>query len=111
MESVADDWDVDILEPEPLKRDSNLVDPEIVNLAFSMVAPQAGAVYEGLSHSDGAYSLVELLSVDTNDTPPIDVEQLKSLQASVGSQEYQSVIKVIGNRADVVRTSAEELDY
>ena len=111
MESVADEWDVDILEPEPLKRDSNLVDPEIVNLAFSMVAPQAGAVYEGLSHSDGAYSLVELLSVDTNDTPPIDVEQLKSLQASVGSQEYQSVIKVIGNRADVVRTSAEELDY
>ena len=111
MESVADEWDVDILEPEPLKRDSNLVNPEIVNLAFSMVAPQAGAVYEGLSHSDGAYSLVELLSVDTNDTPPIDVEQLKSLQASVGSQEYQSVIKVIGNRADVVRTSAEELDY
>ncbi len=110
LESVASDWNVDIVEPEPLKRSSSSVDSEIAKLAFTMASPDAGAVYQGVSHGNGAYSLVELLSVDTEDSS-IDDQQLKVFQTSLAGQEYQSVIKVVGSRADVIRTPTEDLNY
>ena len=111
METVAEDWGVNILEPGPIGRISSEVEAEIVNRAFTMPSPQDGGVYEGISRSNGAYSVIELLSVDTNVDRGMEAEQLESFQASIANQEFQSLIEVIGRRAEVVRTPAEELDF
>ncbi len=111
MESVAGEWNVEVFEPDPIGRVSSEVEAEIVKLAFTMASPQSSEpVYQGISRSNGAYSIVELLSVDAKDTS-INDQQIATYQSSMANQEYQSVVKVVGSRADVVRTPAEELVF
>lgn len=113
METVAEDWKVEIEEPGAIGRISSEVDVEIVSRAFTMPSPQSesGAVYEGLVRSNGAYSVIELLSVDSSSDSTIDDEQRETIRSSVATQEFQSLIEVISNRAEVVRTTADELDF
>ena len=75
-----------------------------------MKKPQGSSVYEGFEHSNGDYSLVELMSVDVDETNVSD-EQFKSLTTSTANQEYQSVLKLLASRADVVKTPASELEF
>ncbi len=110
MESVASDKGIEIVGPLDLNRNSNDADTDIVKLAFTMAKPDGGPVFQGFSHADGSYSVVELLAVNTGDSELSD-EEIKSLNTAIAGQEYQSVLKVVGSRADVVRTPASDLEF
>jgi len=109
LDQIALDWNVQIIETESIKRDSSEVDGDIVRLAFTMNKPTGSSVYEGFEHSNGDYSLVELLAVETSQTDTTG-DSIKSLATAVAGQEYQSVLKLLASRADVVRTPASELE-
>ena len=110
LDSIAVDWEVNIVEPPEFKRNSSDVDNDIVKLAFTMAKPDNGSVFQGLTRANGDYSLVELLSVKNGDASAND-GQAKSFVSAVAGQEYQSVLKLVSSRADVVTTPASELDF
>ena len=110
FDQIALDWNVGIIETESIKRDSSEVDGDIARLAFTMSKPQGSSVYEGFEHGNGDYSLVELVAVESSAAEASD-ERVKSLTTAVAGQEYQSVLKLLASRADVVRTPAGDLEY
>ncbi len=110
LASIASEWNVGIVEPAAFDRKSKDVDGDIVKLSFSMPKPETGSTFQGFTHANGDYSVVELVSVNTSDNGFTD-KQTSSLNTAIAGQEYQSILKVISNRADVVKTPASELDY
>lgn len=110
LNQVAQDWNAEIVETGSIKRDSAEVDGDILRLAFTMKKPQGSSVFEGFEHGNGDYTLVELVTVETADADVPD-EQFKTLTTAVAGQEYQSVLKLLASRADVVKTPASELEY
>ena len=75
-----------------------------------MPRPDHGVVYEGLSLSNGDYSIVELSAVISNDINA-SKEALDSLRSAIAGADYQSVVKLLAGRAEVVKTPLEDLDY
>lgn len=110
LDSIASDWNVDIVEPPVFDRRNTDIDSDIVKLAFSMPKPDTGSNFQGFTHANGDYSLVELLSVNSRDSG-LTEEQANALNTAIAGQEYQSILKVVSSRADVVRTPISELDY
>ena len=111
LDQIASEWNVEIVEADSIKRDSaEEVDGDIVRLAFSMKKPSGTSVFESFEHGNGDYSLVELVAVEIDEADVPD-EQIKSLTSAAASQEYQSVLKLLASRADVVKTPASELEY
>jgi peptidyl-prolyl cis-trans isomerase D len=108
LEVVADDWLEPIIATGFVARDTSELDNDLVRLIFSMAKPDSVQRYEGLSHADGRYSIVELSAVMANDSDQ-DVDKVKALTASQASAEYQAVLKLLASRAEVVRTSLVNL--
>jgi peptidyl-prolyl cis-trans isomerase D len=108
LEVVADDWLEPIVATGFVARDTSELDNDLVRLIFSMAKPDSVQRYEGLSHADGRYSIVELSAVMANDSDQ-DVDKVKALTASQASAEYQAVLKLLASRAEVVRTSLVNL--
>ncbi len=109
MESVASGWNVEITNPGIIDRKSTIVDTDLVSLAFTMPRPDGASMFQGFEHANGDYSLVELTAVSTAEDGDSSEEQLKSLITATAGQEYQSVLKLLANQADVVRTPISEL--
>ncbi|MDH5354021.1 MAG: hypothetical protein OEY09_06195, partial [Gammaproteobacteria bacterium] len=109
LDDMAAQWQVDILDPGLIGRDSDKIAGDLVKLAFTMKKPQGSPVYEGFSHANGNYSLIELIAVESEESQTLD-EQLKSLTSAKSSQEYQSVLKFLASQAEVVRTPLSELE-
>jgi peptidyl-prolyl cis-trans isomerase D len=103
LEVVAGDWLEPIVAIGFIARDTTELDNDLVRLVFSMAKPGSGQSYEGFSHADGRYSIVELSAVMANDSDQ-DVDKVKELTASQASAEYQAVLKLLASRAEVVRT-------
>ncbi len=110
LEVVASDSNVEIVAHVELDRKSSEVDADIVKLAFTMSKPGLESVSQGFTHANGNYSVVELLKVNIDDTE-LSSEQASSLNSAIAIQEYQSILKVVSSRADVIRTPASDLDY
>ena len=110
MESVASDWNVEITNPGIIDRSSTIIDTDLVKLAFTMPRPDGSSVFQGFEHANGDYSLVELTAVNTTQHADSSKEQLKSLTTATAGQEYQSVLKLLASRAEVVRTPLSELE-
>ncbi len=108
LEVVADVWLEPIVATGFVARDTNELDNDLVRLIFSMAKPDSVQRYEGFSHADGRYSIVELSAVMANDSDQ-DVDKVKALTASQASAEYQAVLKLLASRAEVVRTSLVNL--
>jgi len=108
LEVVADVWLEPIVATGFVARDTNELDNDLVRLIFSMAKPDSFQRYEGFSHADGRYSIVELSAVMANDSDQ-DVDKVKALTASQASAEYQAVLKLLASRAEVVRTSLVNL--
>jgi peptidyl-prolyl cis-trans isomerase D len=108
LEVVADDWLEPIVATGFVARDTSELDNDLVRLIFSMAKPDSVQRYEGFSHADGRYSIVELSAVMANDSDQ-DVDKVKALTASQASAEYQAVLKLLASRAEVVRTSLVNL--
>jgi peptidyl-prolyl cis-trans isomerase D len=108
LESIAGDWLESILDTGFVARDTSELDNDLVRLAFSMAKPVSIHRYEGLLHPDGRYSIVELSAVLANDSDQ-DADKVKALTVSQAAAEYQAVLKLLASRAEVVRTSLENL--
>lgn len=109
LDEFANQWQSEVVDTGMINRASGLVSGDLLKLAFSMKKPEGSSVYEGFSHANGDYSLVELIAVGTDDTKKPD-EQIKSLTSAKASQDYQSVLKLLASQADVVRTPLSELE-
>ena len=110
MEFVASDWSVEITNPGNIDRNSTIVDADLVKLAFTMPKPDGSSIYQGFQHANGDYSLVELTAVKTVEDSGSSDEQFQSLTTATAGQEYQSVLKLLANRAEVIRTPLSELE-
>ena len=73
-----------------------------------MPKPDQGIVYDGLPMANGEYTVLELSAVISNDAD-VDQEAFDGLVQAQGATDYQSVLKLISSRADVVRTAPEDL--
>jgi peptidyl-prolyl cis-trans isomerase D len=108
LEVVAGDWLEPIVATGFVARDTTELDNDLVRLVFSMAKPGSGQRYEGFSHADGRYSIVELSAVMANDSDQ-DADKVKALTTSQASAEYQAVLKLLASRAEVVRSSLDNL--
>ncbi len=105
---LAEEWSVPIKDFGFIKRDQNDIGASILNRAFSMPKPDQSAIFEGLPLASGEYTILELSAVLSNDADT-DQKALEGLVQALGSSEYQSSLKLLGSRADVVRMPLEEL--
>ena len=110
FESIASEWSVSITNPGTIDRNSTIIDTDLVKLAFTMPRPEGELEFQGFQHTNGDYSVVELKAVNSPDADDIVAEDLKSLTTAIAGQEYQSVIKLLTNQAEVLRTPLSELE-
>ena len=105
---LAEEWSDSIKDYGFVKRDQADVDASILQHGFSMPKPDQGIVYDGLPMTNGEYILLELSAVISNDAD-VDQEAFDGLVQAQGATDYQSTLKLISSRADVVRTAPEDL--
>ena len=108
LDSIAADWGVEIIDAEFVARDSPDFASELLKRAFTMSKPEGGLIFEGFSHANGDYSLIELSAVLSNDSSP-EVAVIKAFSAASAKLEYQSVIKALTDQAEVVKTPIDAL--
>ena len=108
LNAIADDWGFQIIDGDFVSRDSAEFNPELLKRVFAMSKPAGGLVFEGFSHANGGYSLIELSAVLSNDSSP-DSGLVETFSAESANLEYQSVIKTLINRAEVVKAPIEGL--
>ena len=105
---IAGDWNVSIVDNGFVGRDSRELDNELLQLAFAMDKPDSFQRYEGFSHSDGRYSIVELSAILSSDSD-LDAEKVTTLTASQAAAEFKSVLKLLATRSEVVRKPLQDL--
>ena len=108
LDDLAAEWSESIDDYGFVERNQSGVDSAILGRSFSMLKPEQGPVFEGLPVSNGNYAIIELSAVLSNDGNA-DSKALDELVKARGSVEYQSALKVLTNRAEVVRTPLEDL--
>ena len=108
LDDLAQQWSSSINDLGFIQRNQSGVDAAVLGRAFSMPKPEQGMVFEGLSQANGEYVVLELSAVLSNDANA-DREALDSLAEAQGGAEYQSVLKLLTSRADVMRTPVEDL--
>jgi len=108
LDEIATEWSIEIVESGFIARDNTELDGNLVSLAFRMKKPTNGMVFDGLTHSNGDYSLVELSAVISNDSD-IDGKRIEALTTASARADYQALLKLLASRAEVVRTPLSEL--
>ncbi len=110
LEQLANDWSSSIVDHGFVARDQAEVDNLIKRTAFRMPKPDQGMEYEGLPQPDGSYSIVELSAVISNDFGADD-DLLEGMSSANAEADYQSVLKLLSSRAEVIQTPLEDLDF
>jgi len=105
---IAGDWNVSIVDNGFVGRDSRELDNELLRVAFAMDKPDSFPRYEGFSHSDGRYSIVELSAILSSDSD-LDAEKVTALTTSQAAAEFKSVLKLLATRSEVVRKPLQDL--
>jgi peptidyl-prolyl cis-trans isomerase D len=108
LDDLAAEWSEAIDDYGFVERNQSGVDSAILGRSFSMSKPEQGPVFEGLPVKNGNYAIIELSAVLSNDGNA-DSKALDELVKARGGAEYQSALKVLTNRAEVVRTPLEDL--
>jgi peptidyl-prolyl cis-trans isomerase D len=108
LDDLAQEWPSSISDLGFIQRNQSGINAAVLGRAFSMPKPDQGMVFDGLSQANGEYVVLELSAVLSNDAN-VDREALDSLAEAQGGAEYQSVLKLLASRADVMRTPAEDL--
>ncbi len=108
LDDLAPEWSASISDYGFVERNQSGIDNAILRRSFSMSKPEQGPVFEGLSVANGDYTIIELSAVLSNDGNA-DRKALDELVKAQGTAEYQSALKLLTNRADVVRAPLEEL--
>jgi len=108
LDDLAREWSVAVEDHGFVERQESDIDAVIRSRAFKMAKPDKAAVYDGLLLSGGRYVIVELSAIMSDDAD-VDQKALDGLAEAQSNAEYQSAVKMISGRADVVRTPLEEL--
>jgi peptidyl-prolyl cis-trans isomerase D len=108
LDEIASEWSADIVDNGFIGRDGTEVDANLLRLAFRMKKPANGMVFDGFVHANGDYSLVELSAAISNDSN-IDSKRVEALNSAFAAADYQMVLKLLANRAEVVRTPVSQL--
>lgn len=107
LDDLAREWSVAVDDHGFVERQQSDIDAVIRSRAFKMPKPDEAAVYDDLL-SGGRYVIVELSEIRSDDAD-VDQKALDGLLEAQSNAEYQSVVKMLSERADVVRTPLEEL--
>ena len=108
LDSLAQSWAVELSDHGFVSRRETGIDANILNQAFSMPRPDQKLIYQGLSIAGGGYIIIELSAVISNNTN-VDQPAIDNFVSASASAEYQSVLKLLSDRAEVIRTPVEEL--
>ncbi len=108
LDDLAQEWSTVVNDHGFVERDQTEIGNAILNRAFSMAKPDQGLVFNGFSQANSEYSIIELSAVLSNDGE-IDQKAIEELGDAQSGSEYQSVLKLLTTRADVNRTSVEDL--
>jgi peptidyl-prolyl cis-trans isomerase D len=108
LDDLAQEWSASISDYGFVERNQSGVDSAILGRSFSMSKPEQGPVFEGLPVANGNYAIIELSAVLSNDGNA-DSKALDELVKARGGSEYQSTLKLLTNRADVVRAPLQDL--
>lgn len=111
LDDIAKDWLATIDDPGFISRDTTDMDRNLVRIAFTMDKPDGVKLFEGYSHPNGDYSIVELSAVISNDSADDDAARVERLTNAEAAAEYQAVLKLLAARAEVVRAPLEDLQY
>jgi peptidyl-prolyl cis-trans isomerase D len=108
LDDLALEWSASISDHGFVERDQTGIDNAILGRSFSMSKPEQGPVFEGLSVASGNYAIIELSAVLSNDGNA-DRKALDGLVKTRGGAEYQAALKLLTNRAEVVRIPLQDL--
>ena len=108
LDDLAVEWSTSISDHGFVERNQSDIDGAILRRSFSMSKPEQGAVFEGLSVTDGSYAIIELSAILSNDGNA-DRKALDQLIQTRAGAEYQAAMKLLANRADVVRAPLQDL--
>jgi peptidyl-prolyl cis-trans isomerase D len=108
LDEIATEWGAEIVDSGFIARDNTEVDSNLLTRVFRMIKPANGLVFDGMTHPNGDYSLVELSAVISNDSD-IDSKRVEALNSASAAADYQMVLKLLANRAEVVRTPISQL--
>ena len=108
LDDLATEWSGSISDHGFVERNQAGIDGTILRRSFAMPKPEQGPVFEGLSVADGSYTIIELSAVLSNDGNA-DREALDELTQARAGAEYQAALKLLANRADVVKTPLQDL--
>jgi peptidyl-prolyl cis-trans isomerase D len=108
LDDLAVEWSASISDHGFVERNQSEIDGTILRRTFSMPKPEQGPVFEGLSVAGGNYAIIELSAVLSNDGN-VDNKALDELKQARAGAEYQAALKLLTNRAEVVRTSLQDL--
>jgi peptidyl-prolyl cis-trans isomerase D len=108
LDDLALEWSASISDHGFVERNQTGIDNAILGRSFSMSKPEQGPVFEGLSVASGNYAIIELSAVLSNDGNA-DRKALDGLVKTRGGAEYQAALKLLTNRAEVVRIPLQDL--
>jgi len=108
LDEIATEWGAETVDSGFIARDNTEVDSNLITRVFRMIKPANGLVFDGMTHPNGDYSLVELSAVISNDSD-IDSKRVEALSSASAAADYQMVLKLLANRAEVVRTPVSQL--
>lgn len=108
LDALARENSLEIVDHGFVARQQGEIDSVIRQRVFKMPKPEQGTVYDGLSVADGDYVIVELSAVLSNDSEA-DQQSIDSFVEANSSAEYQSAMKMLSGRAEVVRTPLEDI--
>jgi peptidyl-prolyl cis-trans isomerase D len=107
LDDIAEGWSATIIDIGFVSRDSSELDNELLRLAFSMDKPDSFQRFDGFSHPDGRYSIVELSAILSSMSDQ-DAAKVKALTVSQSAAEFQSILKLLVNRSEVVRAPLQD---
>ncbi|MFT5453285.1 MAG: peptidyl-prolyl cis-trans isomerase D [Gammaproteobacteria bacterium] len=107
LDDIAEGWSATIIDIGFVSRDSSELDNELLRLAFSMDKPDSFQLFDGFSHPDGRYSIVELSAILSSMSDQ-DAAKVKALTVSQSAAEFQSILKLLVNRSEVVRAPLQD---
>ncbi len=108
LDDIASEWKIQIVDNGFIGRDDSSLNANLIKQAFQMEKPTSGVSYSGFTHSNGGFSLIELSAVESNDED-IDGKRVETMATATARADYQAVLKLLANRAEVVRTPLSEL--
>jgi hypothetical protein len=108
FDDLALEWSASISDLGFVERNQSGIDAALLKRSFSMSKPEQGPVFEGLSAAGGNYTIIELSAVLSNNGNA-DRKALDELTQARAGAEYQAALKLLANRADVVRTPLQDL--